>query len=50
MSHTVYLKKSAEKELRDLPAKIHDRIITVLLSLKDAPSPATPKSFTAAKA
>ena len=35
MPYTVYLKRSAEKELEDLPARIHDKIITVLLSLKD---------------
>jgi hypothetical protein len=41
--YAVYLKKSAEKELENLPAKIHDKIITVILS------PAMPKSFMAAK-
>jgi mRNA-degrading endonuclease RelE of RelBE toxin-antitoxin system len=35
--YTVYLKRSAEKELAELPAKTHDRIIKVLLSLKDDP-------------
>jgi len=33
--YTVYLKRSAEKELADLPAKIHDRVVKALLSLKD---------------
>ena len=35
MPYTVYLKRSAEKELADLPAKIHDRVVKALLSLKD---------------
>lgn len=33
------LKRSAEKELGSLPMKIHDKIIKVLLSLKENPSP-----------
>lgn len=39
MAYTVYLKRSAEKELEDLPAKTHDKIIEALLSLKDNPYP-----------
>lgn len=50
MPYTVYLKRSAEKELEDLPAKMHNKIIEVLLSLKDNTLfPATLKSFTAEK-
>ena len=37
MPYTVYLKRSAEKELAELPARAHDRIIKALLSLKDDP-------------
>ena len=33
MAYTVYLKRSAEKELEELPAKVHDKIIEALLSL-----------------
>jgi mRNA-degrading endonuclease RelE of RelBE toxin-antitoxin system len=43
MLYTVYLKRSAEKELKDLPAKIHDRIVKVLFSLKDNPFPRNAK-------
>jgi mRNA interferase RelE/StbE len=35
MTYTVYLKRSAEKELDHLPEKIHDRIVNILLSLKE---------------
>ena len=45
MPYTVYLKRSAEKELEDLPAKVHDKIITVLLSLKDDPFPHNAKKL-----
>jgi mRNA interferase RelE/StbE len=45
MPYTVYLKRSAEKELEDLPAKVHDKIITVLLSLKDDPFPRNAKKL-----
>ncbi len=37
MPYTIYLKRSAEKELNDLPEKIHDRIIDALLSLEGNP-------------
>lgn len=40
MAYVVHLKKSAEKELEDLPAKIHDRVVNRLLSLKENPRPA----------
>jgi mRNA-degrading endonuclease RelE of RelBE toxin-antitoxin system len=39
MPFTISLKRSAEKELKDLPAKIHDKIITALLSLRENPYP-----------
>jgi mRNA interferase RelE/StbE len=37
--YTVKLKRSAEKELGKLPPKIHDKIINILLSLKEKPFP-----------
>ncbi|HEC56822.1 MAG TPA: type II toxin-antitoxin system RelE/ParE family toxin [Candidatus Syntrophoarchaeum butanivorans] len=39
MTYTVYLKKSAEKELKDLPEDVHDRIVKQLLALKGDPRP-----------
>jgi len=45
MAYTVYLKRSAEKELKELPAKTHDKIIDTLLSLEDNPFPRNAKSF-----
>ncbi len=39
MPFTVKLKRSAEKELENLPARIHDRVINILLSLKENPFP-----------
>jgi mRNA interferase RelE/StbE len=45
MAYTVHLKRSAEKELEDLPATIHDKIIGVLLSLKDNPFPRNVKKL-----
>ena len=45
MPYTVYLKRSAEKELEDLPPKIHDKIIAALLSLKDHPFPRNAKKL-----
>jgi len=47
--YTVYLKRSAEKELKELPPKVHDKIIKVLLSLRENPFPRNAKNFTAAK-
>jgi len=43
MPYTVKLKRSAEKELGNLPAKIHDRVINILLSLKENPLPRNSK-------
>jgi mRNA interferase RelE/StbE len=45
MAYTVYLKRSAEKELKDLPVRIHDKIIETLLSLKDNPFPRNAKKL-----
>ncbi len=39
MSYTVYLKRSAEKELDRLPIEVYDRIIKQLISLRDNPRP-----------
>ena len=45
MAYAVYLKRSAEKELEGLPARIHDRIIAALVSLKDDPFPRNAKKL-----
>jgi mRNA interferase RelE/StbE len=45
MAYTVYLKRSAEKELQDLPSKIHDKIVTVLLQLRENPYPRNVKKL-----
>jgi mRNA interferase RelE/StbE len=45
MPYTVKLKRSAEKELGNLPAKIHDRVINILLSLKENPLPRNSKKL-----
>jgi len=37
MAFSVKLKRSAEKELENLPARIHDKVINILLSLKENP-------------
>ena len=39
MFYVVKLKRSAEKELDRLPIKTHDRIVKILLSLKEDPIP-----------
>ncbi|MCL4501764.1 MAG: type II toxin-antitoxin system RelE/ParE family toxin [Deltaproteobacteria bacterium] len=39
MPYVVYLKRSAEKELADLPQTVHQRIIKRLLALKTNPRP-----------
>ena len=39
MPYTVKLKRSAEKELGNLPPRIHDKIIKILLLLKENPFP-----------
>jgi len=37
MAYGIFLKRSAEKELQGLPAKIHDKAIEILISLKENP-------------
>ena len=39
MTYFVNLKRSAEKELERLPARIHDKVIERLTSLKENPRP-----------
>jgi mRNA interferase RelE/StbE len=39
MPYTVFLKRSAEKELEALPPKFHDKAIKALLALKTNPYP-----------
>ena len=39
MNYTVRLKRSAEKELEDLPNHVHDRIAERLLALEQNPRP-----------
>jgi len=39
MPYIVKLKRSAEKELDNLPTKIHHKVINILLSLKENPFP-----------
>ena len=39
MSYTVRLKRSAEKELEDLPDHVYDRIAERLLTLEQNPRP-----------
>jgi len=43
MPYTVYLKRSAEKELARLPAEIHDRVVKRLISFRDNPRPSGAK-------
>jgi len=45
MPYSVRLKRSAEKELDVLPAKVHDKIIKVILSLKENPFPRSAKKL-----
>ena len=45
MPYDVYLKKSAEKELKSLPDKLHDRIVNIILSLKANPLPPNAKKL-----
>jgi mRNA interferase RelE/StbE len=45
MPYTVYLKRSAEKELEALPQEVHQRIIRRLLTLKANPRPAGAKKL-----
>ena len=45
MPYSVRLKRSAEKELDGLPAKVHDKIIKAILSLEENPFPRSPKKL-----
>ncbi len=45
MPFTVRLKRSVEKELDDLPAKIHNKVIKTILSLKENPFPHNSKNL-----
>ena len=45
MPYTVYLKRSAEKELEELPTKLHDKIVEVLLLLRENPFPRNVKKL-----
>jgi len=45
MSYTVYLKRSAEKELDRLPAKVYNRIIKRIISLGNNPRPPGVKNY-----
>lgn len=49
MAYIVLLKKSAEKELKLLPQKTHDRIVERLLSLKENARPASAKKLRGGK-
>jgi mRNA interferase RelE/StbE len=40
MAYDIFLKRSAEQELLGLPAKIHDKAIEGIISLKENPRPA----------
>jgi len=39
MSYQVLLKRSAEKELKNLPSSLSDRILPLLIKLRDNPRP-----------
>jgi len=45
MPYVVHLKRSAEKELADLPREVHQRIIKRLLTLKANPRPPRTKKL-----
>ena len=45
MAYNVKLKRSAEKELDCLPLKIYDKVVDVLLSLKENPLPVGAKKL-----
>ena len=45
MPYTVKLKRSAERELDNLPTKIHDKVINILLSLRENPFPRNSKKL-----
>ncbi len=43
--YAVYLKRSAETELEELPPKVHDKIVEVFLSLRKNPFPRNAKKL-----
>jgi len=45
MPYEVFLKSSAEKELENLPEKLHDRIVIRLAALKNNPRPSNSKKL-----
>lgn len=45
MPYIVRLKRSAEKELKNLPTRTHDKVINILLSLKENPFPRNSKKL-----
>lgn len=45
MTYLVSLKRSAEKELSELPVKIHDNVLERLITLKESPRPAGVKKL-----
>jgi mRNA interferase RelE/StbE len=45
MVYTVRLKRSAEKDLIRLSSKIHDKVISILISLKEDPLPVGAKKL-----
>ena len=40
MAYAVFLKRTAKRELEDLPRRTHDKIVDQLLALRDQPKPA----------
>lgn len=40
MAYAVFLKRTAKKELEQLPPRVHNKIVDQLLSLRDHPHPA----------
>ena len=49
MTYTILLKRSAEKELANLPDEIHDRIVEKLQSLIENPNPKGVKKLRGSK-
>lgn len=44
--HRVFLERRAEKDLKQLPARVHDRVIAAILSLADNPRPSGCRKLT----
>ncbi len=45
MSYEIFIKRSAQKELQNLPETIHERIIASVLRLRDDPVPTGAKKL-----